>query len=100
MRTTTVACSPSARDGFLYIGVGDGGSANDPPNNPQNTDLLLGKILRMGRGLSRHSSGYALFVATGQPLRQFAGPRRDLCGRPAQPMAVQFRPRDRPAMGR
>ena len=34
-------------DGYLYIGVGDGGSANDPPNNAQNTDVLLGKLLRI-----------------------------------------------------
>jgi glucose/arabinose dehydrogenase len=34
-------------DGYLYIGVGDGGSADDPPNNAQNINVLLGKILRI-----------------------------------------------------
>ena len=34
-------------DGYLYIGVGDGGGANDVPNNAQNINLLLGKILRI-----------------------------------------------------
>ena len=34
-------------DNYLYIGVGDGGGANDVPNNAQNLDVLLGKILRI-----------------------------------------------------
>ena len=34
-------------DGYLYIGMGDGGSGGDPQNNAQNTASLLGKMLRI-----------------------------------------------------
>jgi glucose/arabinose dehydrogenase len=34
-------------DGFLYIGMGDGGSGGDPDNNAQNPASLLGKMLRI-----------------------------------------------------
>lgn len=34
-------------DGYLYIGLGDGGSGNDPQNNAQNPGVLLGKMLRI-----------------------------------------------------
>ncbi len=34
-------------DGYLYIAVGDGGSAGDPGNRAQNLRSLFGKILRL-----------------------------------------------------
>lgn len=32
---------------LLFFGTGDGGSGGDPPNNAQNRDVLLGKLLRI-----------------------------------------------------
>ncbi len=34
-------------DGYLYIGMGDGGAAGDPQNFSQNRQSLLGKMLRI-----------------------------------------------------
>lgn len=34
-------------DGYLYVGLGDGGSAGDPDNYSQSTDSLLGSFLRI-----------------------------------------------------
>lgn len=34
-------------DGCLYAGIGDGGGSGDPNGNAQNTNSLLGKILRL-----------------------------------------------------
>ncbi len=34
-------------DGYLYIGLGDGGSGGDPENNGQDLSTLLGAILRI-----------------------------------------------------
>jgi glucose/arabinose dehydrogenase len=34
-------------DGFLYVGLGDGGSGGDPEDRAQNPDQLLGKMLRL-----------------------------------------------------
>lgn len=34
-------------DGYLYVGLGDGGSGNDPGNRAQDPQDLLGKMLRL-----------------------------------------------------
>ena len=44
-------------DGDLYIGIGDGGSENDPMNLGQNTSVLDGKILRIS---PRAGGGYSI----------------------------------------
>ncbi len=44
-------------DGYLYLGLGDGGSQGDPYGNGQNTNVLLGKILRIDVD---HGNPYAI----------------------------------------
>jgi glucose/arabinose dehydrogenase len=44
-------------DGYLYIGLGDGGSQGDPNGNGQNTNTFFGKILRIDVD---HGEPYAL----------------------------------------
>ncbi|HZB26460.1 MAG TPA: PQQ-dependent sugar dehydrogenase [Vicinamibacterales bacterium] len=46
-------------DGYLYIGLGDGGSGNDPDHRAQNPAELLGKFLRVDVGVpDSHPIGY------------------------------------------
>lgn len=40
-------CLRFGPDGYLYAGMGDGGSGGDPGNRAQNINLLLGKMLRL-----------------------------------------------------
>lgn len=40
-------CILFGHDGYLYIGMGDGGSGGDPGNRSQNGQNLLGKMLRI-----------------------------------------------------
>ncbi len=44
---------------LLYLGTGDGGSGGDPPNNAQNKNVLLGKLLRIDP-LPRHGRPYTV----------------------------------------
>ncbi|HEX5592267.1 MAG TPA: PQQ-dependent sugar dehydrogenase [Solirubrobacterales bacterium] len=50
---------------LLYFGTGDGGSAGDPPNNAQNKDVLLGKLLRID---PRPSGGKPYTVPADNPF--------------------------------
>jgi glucose/arabinose dehydrogenase len=48
-------------DGYLYIGLGDGGSGDDPDNRAQNPSELLGKMLRIDVNVSdSHATGYQI----------------------------------------
>ncbi|HLL75630.1 MAG TPA: PQQ-dependent sugar dehydrogenase [Pyrinomonadaceae bacterium] len=56
-------------DGFLYVGMGDGGSANDPGNRAQNVEELLGKMLRIDVNRATNSAAYV-----SPPDNPFFGP--------------------------
>ena len=48
-------------DGNLFVGLGDGGGANDTSNNAQNPNTLLGKFLRINVGVpDGDPKGYAI----------------------------------------
>lgn len=53
----TLAFGP---DGYLYIALGDGGSGGDPMENGQNTNVLLGKILRLDVSRKADGKNYAI----------------------------------------
>ena len=78
-------------DGYLYIAMGDGGSGGDPMRKRAESGGTAGQTPAHRCG--EHSGAGA--DSRGQSVRQHGGrARRDLGIRPAQSMALQFRPRD------
>jgi len=53
----TIAFGP---DGYLYIGMGDGGSGGDPQNRAQDPKELLGKMLRVDVNRRDAERGYGI----------------------------------------
>ena len=63
-------------DGYLYIGLGDGGSGGDPRRNGQNTGTLLGTILRID--VSGVSGNKSYRIPPGNPFVGVAGAREEI----------------------
>lgn len=61
-------------DGYLYIGMGDGGSGGDPQNNAQNPASLLGKLLRID--VEAGVAPYA--IPSSNPYRTTSGYRGEI----------------------
>ncbi len=60
-------------DGHLYIGMGDGGSGNDPGQRSQNINELLGKFLRITPDVSGVNTNPAYTVPADNPYVGIAG---------------------------
>ncbi len=61
-------------DGFLYLGLGDGGSGGDPLDNGQNISTLLGSIIRLDVNVSAAdiSNGITYRIPAGNPYAMSA----------------------------
>jgi glucose/arabinose dehydrogenase len=60
-------------DGHLYIGMGDGGSGNDPNNRAQTITSLLGKMLRITPSLDENFGTAPYTVPADNPYVGVAG---------------------------
>ncbi len=95
-------------DGFLYVGLGDGGGSGDPQGNAQNPQRLLGKMLRID--VDTRPGGAPYGIPRRQPVRGEPALQRrrhrpaelpgDLCDRLPQSLALELRPAERRSLGR
>ncbi|MCG8652029.1 MAG: PQQ-dependent sugar dehydrogenase, partial [Pirellulales bacterium] len=69
-------CIEFGPDGFLYVALGDGGSANDPLGGGQDLTTLLGSILRID--VDKTSPGRNYAVPADNPFVDTAGARDEI----------------------
>ncbi len=62
-------------DGYLYVALGDGGSAGDPMGNAQSLSTLLGKLLRIS---PRPSGGEPYAIPPDNPFVGWSGARPEI----------------------
>ena len=63
-------------DGYLYVALGDGGSAGDPQGNGQDTGTLLGSILRIDPAADSSYGNYS--VPSDNPFVGVSGSRDEI----------------------
>jgi len=64
------------KDGYLYIGMGDGGSAGDPQEHGQNLKTLLGALLRIDVDHKGLKKGYS--IPSDNPFRNVRGAKQEI----------------------
>ena len=63
-------------DGYLYLGLGDGGAADDPQRRGQNLTTVLGKLLRIDPSTPSGDLGYT--IPADNPFVGTAGARGEI----------------------
>ncbi len=69
----TIAFGP---DGYLYVGLGDGGLGKDPHGNGQSLSTLLGKVLRID--VDQHDAGLKYAIPKDNPFVKTPGARGEI----------------------
>ena len=73
-------------DGYLYIGLGDGGDADDLLRQAQNLGTILGKMLRIAVGATGTYT-----IPPDNPYVNTPGAKPEIWDcRPAQPLALEL----------
>ena len=65
-------------DGYLYIGLGDGGGGGDPEENGQDLSTLLGKILRIDVDPANVAGAEAYSIPADNPFVETAGAQPEI----------------------